>query len=626
MKQRCCVPVLIIALALAAPTAARAATFVVNSTADALDAAPGDGFCATATAVCTLRAAIMEANAASGPDVVEIPAGSYTLSLPGPTWDTNVAVGDLEVTDHLTLRGAGSATTVIDAFGLGDRVLELRGNRFAEDPLQTELVGLTLSRGTTQAYGGCILHIGNGTLTLRDVVVAGCAAPYSSGGGIFHDGTGRVGRVLLIDSAVRDNHASIGGGIFDDSGTIELVRSALTGNTALGPSTYSYQLGGGIVVGGTLVATDSTISDNVAGRKGGGIYSGLSLAPITLIRTTMSGNEVRNATGIHDYGEGSGGAIYLERSAVRIVNSTISANQAADYGAGIYGERQASFQIAFSTIADNRNLSNAGAAGLDMNGHQPFLPYYQTLKATVLARNGSGGGSVSCRLVETVATYTPPNWTLSERPMPADSLGWNVDEDGSCGLTHETDLASVPAGLATLAPNGGLGHTHALVSDSPALDLVPAASCTLEIDDDGDLRIDEDPVNGVDDDRDWRMDEDPADAAGTDQRGVVRPQGAGCDAGSYEAGGPAEMLAAIQLMVETLIGSGTVNDGQGNALLTKLEHAAAALAANDPEQAIQRLEAFVNQLEAFRRAGILTPEEADPVLEAAADLIALLQP
>ena len=45
-------------------------TFNVNTTTDAVDAAPGDGICASAANECTLRAAIMEANTHSGADTV----------------------------------------------------------------------------------------------------------------------------------------------------------------------------------------------------------------------------------------------------------------------------------------------------------------------------------------------------------------------------------------------------------------------------------------------------------------------------------------------------------------------------------------------------------------------------
>jgi CSLREA domain-containing protein len=41
-------------------------TYTVNDAGDAADATPGDGVCATASGVCTLRAAIQEANATSG--------------------------------------------------------------------------------------------------------------------------------------------------------------------------------------------------------------------------------------------------------------------------------------------------------------------------------------------------------------------------------------------------------------------------------------------------------------------------------------------------------------------------------------------------------------------------------
>jgi CSLREA domain-containing protein len=57
---------------LAAPSIGQAATFTVNSTLDAVDAAPGDGICATAGAVCMLRAAIQEAHALAGTDTIVV--------------------------------------------------------------------------------------------------------------------------------------------------------------------------------------------------------------------------------------------------------------------------------------------------------------------------------------------------------------------------------------------------------------------------------------------------------------------------------------------------------------------------------------------------------------------------
>jgi hypothetical protein len=44
-----------------------------------------DGVCATASGACSLRAAIMEANALPGADTIIVPAGTYVLALAGGT-------------------------------------------------------------------------------------------------------------------------------------------------------------------------------------------------------------------------------------------------------------------------------------------------------------------------------------------------------------------------------------------------------------------------------------------------------------------------------------------------------------------------------------------------------------
>ncbi|HYC60844.1 MAG TPA: putative Ig domain-containing protein [Thermoanaerobaculia bacterium] len=67
-------------LILASPSFA--ATFVVNSTADTSDASAGDGLCDAGAGVCTLRAAIEEANAFAGADAIHfaIGSGAQTIS------------------------------------------------------------------------------------------------------------------------------------------------------------------------------------------------------------------------------------------------------------------------------------------------------------------------------------------------------------------------------------------------------------------------------------------------------------------------------------------------------------------------------------------------------------------
>jgi large repetitive protein len=107
-----------IAVALAAlvgmqAAAANTTTFVVNSNGDALDALVGDGRCATAAGMCTLRAAVAESNALPGADTIQLPPGTYEIGIP-PLNQNDITTGDLDITDSLTITGAGASATIID--------------------------------------------------------------------------------------------------------------------------------------------------------------------------------------------------------------------------------------------------------------------------------------------------------------------------------------------------------------------------------------------------------------------------------------------------------------------------------------------------------------------------------
>jgi CSLREA domain-containing protein len=101
-------------------------TFTVNSPSDVVDADPGDGKCETApgNGVCTLRAAIMEANHASGATIYFSLPGvvTYALTIP-PGGMGDETTGDLNITNTMTIVGNGAAKTIIDGNGT-DRVLQ----------------------------------------------------------------------------------------------------------------------------------------------------------------------------------------------------------------------------------------------------------------------------------------------------------------------------------------------------------------------------------------------------------------------------------------------------------------------------------------------------------------------
>src|SRR5215216_2712131 len=87
--------------------------FQVNSLSDEPDKAPGDGVCSTVMFTCTLRAAVQESDV-NGGSYIDIPPGLVVL-----------LGGDLDITNTMTIRGAGSNQTSITAANQNDRVFEI---------------------------------------------------------------------------------------------------------------------------------------------------------------------------------------------------------------------------------------------------------------------------------------------------------------------------------------------------------------------------------------------------------------------------------------------------------------------------------------------------------------------
>src|SRR5438132_4947896 len=254
---------------------AEAATFTVNSPADVPDAHPGDGMCETApgNGVCTLRAAIQEANALPGADTIILQSNvTYLLTRAGD--DDTALNGDLDITDSVTIIGGG-ASTIIDGNGdvTGERVFQIFscvGGGFPCDATHPAIVvsisGVTIQNGKESglnAFGGGILNDGN--LTLTNSIISHNTA-HGSTGGCYGGGIYSVGPLTLMNSAVLSNIAmNDSGGIVSGGGIlggVVLINSTVSGNSAR-------DSGGGISGSGTLIA--STVSSNTAGN-GGGIY------------------------------------------------------------------------------------------------------------------------------------------------------------------------------------------------------------------------------------------------------------------------------------------------------------------------------------------------------------------
>jgi hypothetical protein len=285
-------PVRLLAL-LAAVTAclpvagAAANPYPVTSTADSTDAG-------------TLRWAIEEANARTGPDSIPISA-TGTIELEGPLPTIN---------DDVTIAGPGASSLTVTRSATAPlfRILEFIG-------ADSTATGLTVSGGFNPAGAGILNALGS--LTLIRVVVSGNEAAKAGGGVLFVGGGGilSTGPLVLRESFIHDNSVSASGGADE-----------------------SVASGGGIEATGPVTIERSTISENFvqalaeggskAFAEGGGLR--LEGGPVTIEESTISGNAVLAAEG-SEWNVTRGGGI--QAGGITLTGSTVTGNSAATNGA-----------------------------------------------------------------------------------------------------------------------------------------------------------------------------------------------------------------------------------------------------------------------------------------------------
>lgn len=288
-----------------------AASLSVNTNLDNLIV--GDGYC-------TLREAIINANTngdstggdcatGSGADTITVPAGTYIISIAGADEDAAMT-GDLDITENLTIAGAGAAMVILDGNAL-DRVFHIHAGS------AVSISGLTIQNGFA-GIGGGIFNSGDLTIVESAVINNDAFGSFGEkgGGGILNDR-----KLNVIGSSVSENTtSSIGGGISNFRDTSLTVANSVINNNESGDA------GGGIYAQSTDVSiAGSRIIGNIADLgAGGGVYMAGSLTKIhyTIINTTISENTSRR---------GHGGGLWILTSGT-ITNSTISKNTALASG------------------------------------------------------------------------------------------------------------------------------------------------------------------------------------------------------------------------------------------------------------------------------------------------------
>jgi predicted outer membrane repeat protein len=316
------------------------------------------------------------------------------------------------------------------------------------------------------------------------ILGSGAATTIIEGGGIPVIGISTGASVTLSKVQIRNGVLSFccpsGGGI-NNSGTLMVVRSVVSGNKAA-------SRGGGIYNSGTLTISNSTVRGNSVGclgddcKAGGGGIANIGI--LTINNSTLNGNGA--SAGCFSSCSGDGGGIY-NSGTLRISNSTLSANEARSSGNFCCSDGGAIFNVSGAVTISNSTLSgNSARVGGGIFGTA-------ALQNSIVANNSATSGNFTGNCVGTMT-----------------SKGYNLSSDGSCNFNGPGDMNHTNPLLGPLQNNGGPTQTMALLSGSPAIDSGNPSGCT-----DGQGH----PLK-------------------TDQRGKLRPDiedTAGCDRGAFES-------------------------------------------------------------------------------------------
>lgn len=268
-----------------APRFGRNATFTVNSLLDTADSSVGNGVCLTAGGVCTLRAAIQEANATAAADTILFQAG-----LTG-----EIVLGSAlpNISFPLTITGPGA--TVITVRGIGGTL-----NRTFN---VTNAASATFSGLTVTNSAGAVWNTSSGTVIVREMIIRNNVftsamsntsangtmrientASINNVGGGFTRGAASSGSMTIVNSTISGNSnsggpTSVGAGVIaiGTAGNIQIINSTIAGNSSAGGANIALANGGRATFGNTILGSPS-VSGN-CGTVGGGTFfsSGFNL-------------------------------------------------------------------------------------------------------------------------------------------------------------------------------------------------------------------------------------------------------------------------------------------------------------------------------------------------------------
>ena len=433
--------------------------------------------------------------AGTGDTVTLTDDASYQLTrcLPAATPGFNA----IHITARVTIEGNGATIEQTCA----DRVLLAQSG--------ITLKNVTITGGDADGDGGGLQS--SGELTITDSTFIDNHAS-GSGGGV--QSSSSDGATITGSTFSQNTAAEFGGGLESSGGltaAVDLVPVSISGSVFFG-NTASGEGAGGVDTEGphTLSVADSTFTANHGGTGGGiGMFGGQELS---VVGSTFDKNISEGVAGAALVTGTDTSAQPGEGSSASFVNSTITGNTQGGWGAVLVGGK---LSLSYVTINSNSNM------GLDV---EPSVGEGRGILHAA-AENANAANVQATDLTSFASVITmPAGGTDCASDNAATSHGYNFVDDASCDFLSSGDRQTAgDPGLGALGANGGPTQTQLPTASSVLVGAVPVAQCQA----------------------------DGAAGVTTDQRGITRPQGSGCDIGAVEAK-VTDVLPGAGLPIEAL--------------------------------------------------------------------------
>ena len=427
----------------------------------------------------SLREAINQADqlANSTGDVETV---TFASTLTGTIDLTRGALTIYPASGEVIVQGPGAGVLAVNAGDLSD-VFQVQGSA------SVEINDLTITGGSASNGAGVLVPAGSGTsITLNDCAITGNTAA-GKGGGIFVGS----GTVSVIDSTISGNTADLsgwgdgGGGIYNVA-TLSLTGCTLSGNVAPGGG------GGALFNAHYATVTYCTLSNNSA-EYGGAI---VNIYTLTISNSTFSSNVARDGGALYNYGGSAtiadctfnndsasvrGGAIQ-NKGTLAISTSTLSHNVAA-YGGALDFDSDDPFVIITDCTINDNTAQEGGAifSGREFYGRGGV---FSIVDSTVTGNTASQTGAAVYNGAYSSATITSSTFNDNSAPVaPTIFNGYNatlflsgmvqpsmvasLDDDG--GTVELAGTMNLDGGILCLSP-GNVGGALQLESGASIVD------------------------------------------------------------------------------------------------------------------------------------------------------------